>query len=62
MLELRCADLGTACRATVKAGTKEELLQKVTAHTNKRHGVPQLNQTLVAYALTKVRGQAEERA
>ncbi len=59
MLELRCADLGMACHATVKAKTPDELLQKVAAHADKRHDVPQLNQTLVDFALTKARGDAE---
>jgi predicted small metal-binding protein len=60
MLELHCADLGMACRTTVKAKTPDELLQQVAAHADKRHGVPALNKTLVNYALTKVRGTAEQ--
>lgn len=59
MLELHCADLGVVCRGTVRGRTKEELLAKVAEHTASKHGVPQLNQTLVSYALTKVRGTAE---
>jgi predicted small metal-binding protein len=59
MLELRCADLGMACRGKVEGRTKEELLAGVADHASKRHGVKQLNQTLVNYALTKVKGSPE---
>jgi predicted small metal-binding protein len=55
MLELRCADLGIACRKTVMAGTEEELVQKVAEHAERRHGVPELNQTLIAYAVKRAR-------
>lgn len=59
MLELHCADLGVVCRGTVKGKTKEELVAKVAEHAASKHDVRQLNQTLVSYALTKVRGTPE---
>jgi len=43
-----------ACRNTAKAETAEELVAAVAAHAKKKHGV-ELNDTLVDYALTKVR-------
>ncbi|MDQ3350488.1 MAG: DUF1059 domain-containing protein [Actinomycetota bacterium] len=53
-LEFRCADVGLACRGKVTADSKEELLAKVGEHAQKVHGVA-LTETLVDYALTKVR-------
>jgi predicted small metal-binding protein len=54
-VEFRCADVGVACKATTTAATADELVAKVGAHAKKVHGV-ELNQTLIAYAVTKVRG------
>ncbi len=59
MLELHCGDLGMVCGHTVKAGSKEELVQKVAEHAAGRHGVEQLNETLVDYALTRVSGSED---
>ena len=53
-LEFRCEDVGVACKASTKAETKDELLAKVADHAKKVHGVD-LTETLVDYALTKVR-------
>ena len=53
-LEFRCADVGVACKNVAKADTADELVAAVAAHAKARHGV-ELNQTLVDYALTKVR-------
>jgi len=53
-LEFRCADVGVACNAVTKADSKDELLAKVSEHAQRVHGVV-LNETLVDYALTKVR-------
>jgi predicted small metal-binding protein len=53
-LQFRCADVGVVCKAVTDAATKEELLAKVAAHAKSVHGVD-LNETLVDYALTKVR-------
>ncbi len=53
-LQFRCEDVGVACTAVTEAPTKEELLAKVLAHAKAKHGV-ELNDTLVDYALTKVR-------
>lgn len=58
-LEFACADVGVACSTVTKAGTKEELLAKVDEHAQAAHGVA-LNETLVDYALTKVRGAGED--
>lgn len=59
MLKVQCADLGIPCRGTVKARTQDELLQKVAEHAAGKHGVPELNQTLVNYTLSKVEGTPE---
>lgn len=59
MLEMRCADLGIDCRGTVRGKTKQELLENVGKHAANDHGVPELNQTLVNYALKQVTGMPE---
>lgn len=53
-MQFRCADVGVACKAVTHAPTKDELVAKVAAHAKAEHGVD-LNETLVDYALTKVR-------
>jgi len=54
-LSFACADVGVVdCRKVAKAATKEELLAAVAEHARHAHGV-ELNETLVAYALTKVK-------
>jgi predicted small metal-binding protein len=53
-LEFRCADVGAACGKRVTADTKDELLAKVGEHARSDHGV-ELNDTLIAYALSEVR-------
>lgn len=53
-LEFHCADVGVACKAVTRAESKDELLAKVSEHAQSAHGV-ELNETLVDYALTKVR-------
>ena len=53
-LEFHCADVGVACKAVTTADTKDELLAKVGDHAKQVHGVA-LTETLVDYALTKVR-------
>lgn len=54
MVEFRCADVGVECKAATTADTAEELVAKVAAHAESVHGVV-LNQTLIDYAVTKVR-------
>lgn len=53
-LEFRCQDVGVACKNVARAETAEELVAAVGAHAQHKHGVA-LNQTLIDYALTKVR-------
>ena len=53
-VEFRCADVGVACKNVAKAETADELVTAVAAHAKAKHGV-ELNQTLVDYAITKVR-------
>lgn len=53
-LEFRCADVGVACKNVAKAETADELVAAVAAHAKSKHGVA-LNQTLIDYAITKVR-------
>jgi predicted small metal-binding protein len=53
-LEFRCQDVGVACSNVAKAETADELVAAVAAHAKAKHGV-ELNQTLIDYAVTKVR-------
>jgi predicted small metal-binding protein len=53
-VEFRCQDVGVACKNVAKADTADELVAAVAAHAKSAHGV-ELNQTLVDYAVTKVR-------
>ncbi len=53
-LEFRCQDVGVACRTVTKAETAEDLVRAVAEHASTKHRV-ELNQTLIAYAVTKVR-------
>lgn len=57
-LEFACKDVGVACTNVAKADTAEELVAAVAAHAKQKHGV-ELNQTLVDYAVTKVRPAGE---
>jgi len=53
-VEFRCRDVGVACANVAKADTAEELVAAVAAHAKDKHKV-ELNQTLIDYAVTKVR-------
>lgn len=53
-LEFRCLDVGVACKNVAKAETAEDLVAAVAEHAEAKHGV-ELNQTLIDYAVTKVR-------
>jgi predicted small metal-binding protein len=53
-VEFRCQDVGVACRNVARADTADELVAAVAAHARDEHGV-ELNQTLIDYAVTKVR-------
>lgn len=53
-VEFRCADVGVACTNVAKAEDADALVAAVAAHAKKAHGV-ELNQTLIDYAVTKVR-------
>jgi len=53
-VEFRCRDVGVACKNVARAETAEELVAAVAAHAEAKHGVL-LNQTLIDYAVTKVR-------
>jgi predicted small metal-binding protein len=53
-VEFRCADVGIACRNVARADTEDDLVAAVADHARTAHGV-ELNDTLVDYALTKVR-------
>ncbi|MGI8433136.1 MAG: DUF1059 domain-containing protein, partial [Nocardioidaceae bacterium] len=55
-LEFRCRDVGVACKNVAKAETADELIAAVAAHTKNKHD-GELNQTLIDYAVTKVRPQ-----
>lgn len=54
----RCQDVGVACRRVTRADTAGELVEKVAEHARAKHHV-ELNATLVAYAVTKVRTTGE---
>lgn len=53
-VEFRCQDVGVACKSVARAETAEKLVAAVAEHARKKHGV-ELNQTLIDYAVTKVR-------
>ncbi len=53
-VEFRCQDVGVACKNVARAETADELVAAVAAHAKAQHGV-ELNQTLIDYAVTKVR-------
>lgn len=53
-LQFRCQDVGVACKNVATAESADELVAAVAAHAKAKHGV-ELNQTLVDYAITKVR-------
>lgn len=53
-LEFHCADVGVACKNVATAETADDLIAAVAAHAKAKHGVD-LNQTLIDYAVTKVR-------
>lgn len=53
-VEFRCADVGVACKNVAKAPDAETLVAAVAVHARQAHGV-ELNQTLIDYAVTKVR-------
>jgi len=50
--------VGVACRAVTRADSSEELVAKVAEHARAKHHV-ELNDTLVDYAVTKVRPAGE---
>ncbi len=56
-LEFRCEDVGVACKSVAKAETKDELVAAVAKHALEAHGV-ELNETLVDFAVTKVRASS----
>ncbi len=57
-LEFRCRDVGVACGAVTRADNAEQLVAKVAEHARAKHHV-ELNDTLVDYAVTKVRPAGE---
>ncbi len=53
-VEFSCQDVGVVCRHVTTADSADELVAKVAQHARQAHGV-ELNDTLIAYATTKVR-------
>jgi predicted small metal-binding protein len=53
-VELRCADVGLACRHVSRAESEEQLMTDVAQHARDAHGV-ELTETLADYARTRVR-------
>lgn len=53
-LEFRCQDVGVACKKVTRADTADELVKSVAEHARSKHHV-ELNETLIDYAVTKVR-------
>ena len=49
--EFSCEDAGAACGWHTKAESKEELLEKVAGHLEKKHKVQNVSQTLQNYAV-----------
>lgn len=58
-LEVGCGELGLACSHRISGDSEEELTSELRRHAADRHDVPQLNETLVAYALSRARGGSE---
>ena len=54
-LEFSCKDAGAACGWHTTAESKDELLQKVATHLEKKHKVENVSQTLQNYAVTVVK-------
>ena len=59
-LEFRCRNVGVVCNAKIEADSEEELLAKISEHADHTHGVPQLTDTLVNYAKSRVTVSAAE--
>ncbi len=57
-VQFHCADVGVACKNVARAETAEDLVAAVAKHAKAKHGV-ELNQTLIDYAVTKVRPAGE---
>ncbi len=57
-LEFRCRDVGVACSSVTRADNAEDLVAKVAEHARTKHHV-ELNDTLVDYAVTKVRAAGD---
>ncbi len=53
-VEFRCADVGVACGKVTRAENADDLVAAAAAHAQSKHGV-ELNETLIDYAVTKVR-------
>lgn len=54
-LEVGCADLGLACSHRMTAHGEKELADELRRHAADRHDVPQLNDTLLDYAISRAR-------
>lgn len=55
-MEVGCADLGLHCRHRMQADSQDELVKVLREHAAKAHDVPELNDTLVDYAVSRARG------
>lgn len=58
-VELRCEDLGLACSHRMSGHSEADLAKELRRHAADRHDVPQLNDTLVDYALSRARRGSE---
>lgn len=58
-MDLGCADLGLHCRHRMQADSPEELVRALREHAAEAHDVPELNDTLVDYAVSRARVTAE---
>lgn len=58
-VEVGCEDLGLACSHRMSGHSEEELADELRRHAADRHDVPQLNDTLLAYALSRARPGSE---
>lgn len=52
---LRCRDVGFDCDAEVRAETEEALLALVAEHAREVHGLPEVDDAVVAKVLAEVR-------
>ena len=52
---LRCRDVGYDCGVEVEAETEEEILKMAAEHATRDHGLPEVNEDVVAKVRAAIR-------